>query len=346
GRVAVFTIRRALPQPLQFHGRFLVDGHDAAQRPAAGLFGLLAVTQADLGRALDVDAPARELGGQAGVLALAADGQRQLVVGHDDLGHLLLGGEGDVHHPRRAQRVGHVALGIFVPVDDVALLTLEFVDHRLHAAAPRADAGAHWVDALSPRRHGHLGAGARLAGDGLDLHVPLVNLRDLQLEQPLQQPRMAAGQHDLGALGGLAHFHDVSLDPLAGAVQLPGNLLGGQQDGLAAAQVHEHVAAHHPADHPGDDVALAADELLVNQVALGLPQPLHDHLLGGLGGNAAEVAGRDLDLGLISDLVRRVDLAGLVQRDLLALVLDLLHHPLAGDDPDLAGFPVQAHDHV
>src|SRR5690606_11068186 len=74
GRLAVFTTRRALPQPLQFHGRFLVDGHDAAQRPAAGLFGLLAVTQADLGRALDVDAPARELGGQAGVLALAADG--------------------------------------------------------------------------------------------------------------------------------------------------------------------------------------------------------------------------------------------------------------------------------
>jgi len=34
--------------------------------------------------ALDVDAPAGELGGQAGVLPLLADGQRQLAVGNDD----------------------------------------------------------------------------------------------------------------------------------------------------------------------------------------------------------------------------------------------------------------------
>ena len=39
-----------------------------------------------LGLALDVDAPAGEAGGEAGVLALLADGQRQLVVGDDDLG--------------------------------------------------------------------------------------------------------------------------------------------------------------------------------------------------------------------------------------------------------------------
>ncbi len=37
-----------------------------------------------LGQALDIDAPAGQLGGQPGVLPLAADGQRELVVRHDN----------------------------------------------------------------------------------------------------------------------------------------------------------------------------------------------------------------------------------------------------------------------
>src|SRR5690606_12361089 len=39
----------------------------------------------ELALALDVDAPAGQPGGEAGVLALLPDRQRQLVVGHDDL---------------------------------------------------------------------------------------------------------------------------------------------------------------------------------------------------------------------------------------------------------------------
>src|SRR5690349_21420370 len=46
----------------------------------------LALLLGELGLGADVDAPAGQARGEPRVLALAADGQRQLVVGHDDGG--------------------------------------------------------------------------------------------------------------------------------------------------------------------------------------------------------------------------------------------------------------------
>src|SRR5690349_1804616 len=62
-------------------------GEDGAAAPAQLL--LLAVARlllllGELGLGADVDPPAREAGREAGVLALAADRQRELVVGDDD----------------------------------------------------------------------------------------------------------------------------------------------------------------------------------------------------------------------------------------------------------------------
>ena len=51
--------------------------------PLLAAVGLLV---GELGLALDVDAPAGEPGREARVLAFLPDGQRQLVVGDDDLG--------------------------------------------------------------------------------------------------------------------------------------------------------------------------------------------------------------------------------------------------------------------
>ena len=61
----------------------------------------------ELGLGLDVDAPAGQAGGQTGVLALAADGKRQLVVGHEGTDGLGGGVEDEARgHLRRRQRVG------------------------------------------------------------------------------------------------------------------------------------------------------------------------------------------------------------------------------------------------
>ena len=65
---------------------------------------------------------------------------------------------------------------------------------------------------------------------------------------------------------------------------------------------------------------LAAGVLLVLQFALGLADPLEDHLLGRLGGDAAEVGGgsdptlRDGDVVLVELLPVDAELAGIEGR--------------------------------
>ena len=90
--------------------------------------------------------------GEAHVLAAAADGERELLVGHHDfdaLGQLVEHDLGDVG---RLQRRDHEVGDVFGPGDDVDLFALELADHRLDARAAHTDAGADGIDRASPTR--------------------------------------------------------------------------------------------------------------------------------------------------------------------------------------------------
>ena len=82
-------------------------------------------------------------------------------------------------------------------------------------------------------------------------------------------------------------------DALALAVALVARLLGAGHDGLGAAEVDDDVAALEALDGAVDDLADAVDVLVVDLLALGLADALVEHLLGRLGGDAAEALGRD-----------------------------------------------------
>ena len=115
----------------------------------------------------------------------------------------------------------------------------------------------------------------------------------------------------------------------------------GQQRLDALAQLHERVAGVGLLDDPGDQLVHAVLVLLEHHVALGLADPLEDHLLGGLRGDPAEVGRRHVaaadlvavlgqllgvDLGLLglAQLARlRVDRALLLDRLLDELLLEL-----------------------
>src|SRR5262249_20460954 len=71
-----------------------------------------------LALALDVDAPPGQAGSQAGVLALLPDGQRQLVVGDDDLGDAGVLVDPDLLDLRRRQGLGHEVGGVVGEGDD------------------------------------------------------------------------------------------------------------------------------------------------------------------------------------------------------------------------------------
>ena len=145
----------------------------------------------------------------------------------------------------------------------------------------------------------------------------------------------------LGPLGLRGDVGDDGLDAGAVLVALAVHLLEARQQRLhALAQLHERVARVGLLDDAGDQLADAVLVLLEGHVALGLADPLEDHLLGRLRGDAAEVVGRDVALGdLIAELHQSLErdlgrfglaqLAGLrIDLRLSGLLLDLVEQLL------------------
>ena len=109
---------------------------------------------------------------------------------------------------------------------------------------------------------------------------------------------MAARQGDNVPVRLAADLGDVDLHAVAHGKPLTGNLLGEQQCRVARAGVQHDIAAHfiHADDRRGDDL-LALRLIFLDDVgALRLADALHNHLLCGQRGKAAQVLGLDLDL--------------------------------------------------
>src|SRR4029079_8685675 len=121
---------------------------------------------AGVGLGQDVDLRSRQLRGEMDVLAAAADREAELVVGDHDLDPALFLVDDDAADCRGLERVDDEGREVLAPRDDVDLLALELLDHRLHAAALHADAGADRVDRAVVADDADLGAAAWVAGRG------------------------------------------------------------------------------------------------------------------------------------------------------------------------------------
>src|SRR5215217_7253106 len=271
----------------------VAEDRGAAAADLLLLVGAVGLLLGELRLGADVDAPAGQAGGEPSVLPLAADRQRELVVGHDDGRLLVLVVDEHLAYARRAERLRDEAGGLVVVRDDVDLLAAQLGDDHAHAGAARTDAGADRIDAVGVRDDRDLGAVAGLTGDVGDLHQAVGDLGHLELEQALDQLGVAAGDDDARPARGGGDLLDDGLDPLRVVVALAVHLLGlGQQRLDALAQLHERVARVRLLDDAGDQLADAVPVFLEHHVALGLANALQDHLLGGLRGDAAEVVRR------------------------------------------------------
>src|SRR3954469_24904312 len=318
---------------------------------SAGLLlrvGAVGLLGGELGLGLDVDAPAGQPRGQARVLALAPDGQRELVVGDHDGG--LAGVVVDEHlaHARGRERLGHEAGGLIVVRDDVDLLAAQLGDDHAHARATRAHAGTDRVHTVGVGDDGDLRAVAGLARDVGDLDQAVGDLGDLELEELLDELGIAPRDDDRRALGRGRDLLDDRLDALGVVVALAVDLLGlGQQRLDALAQLDQRVARVGLLDDAGDELADAVAVLLEHHVALRLADALQDDLLGGLGGDAAEVVRGDV---LLVDLVAvllelgRVDLGVLRLYRLAGLGIDV--GPLVDRLDDQVGLQALGHDEL
>ena len=145
-----------------------------------------------------------------------------------------------------------------------------------------------------------------------------------------------------GPADGAADLEHERLDVLADAVVLERALLGRGEDRLdVLADVEDDRARLDPVDGAGDELALAARELVEDLVALDLADALEDDLLGGLGADPAEdVAIELLGLDHVADLGVGLVLAGVVDGDLGQLVLDLVDDAAGAEDADATGLGV------
>jgi hypothetical protein len=252
----------------------------------------------------------------------------------------------DIHREDlgRAQGIRHEHAGVVAPRDDVDLLARELGHDRLDPSAALSDGGPDRIEALLARRDGDLRPAAGLTGDGLDLDRAVVDLRDLELEEPAQEALVGAAHEDLRTAHGAPDLEHEGLDVLPDPVVLELALLGRGEDGLhVLADVEDDRPRLDPIDGPGDELALAARELVEDLVALDLADALEHDLLGGLGPDPTEdVAVQLLGLHEVPELRLGLVGPGLIERDLGQLVLDLLDHPASTEDADATGVGVDA----
>src|SRR5687768_16213312 len=289
----------------------------------------------------DVDRRAGQLRGEPDVLAAAADGEAELVVGHDHLDPALLLVDDDAADRRRLERVDDEGGEILGPGDDVDLLALHLLDDRLDAAALHADAGADRIDRAVVADHADLGAAARIAGGGLDLDDAVVNLGHFLGEQFLHEIGMGAAEEDLRPSVLAADRQDQRADPVADPDDLARDLLVAADDALGAAEIDDDVAELDPLDDAGDDLAGAVLELLILTLALGVADLLEDDLLGGLGGDAAELDRRQRIDDEVAERGAGLELLGVLQADLFEMIVHFLDHLDDAPQAQIAGDRVE-----
>ena len=255
----------------------------------------------------DLDVPAHQAGGKAGVLTLAADRLAEVLLGNGDMNTFFGFVDLDVDEFGGFEGFADQLGGIFAPADDVDLFVVEFANDVFDARSTHAHTGTDGVDLWVDTPDSHLGAESGFTGDAAQLHRVVGNLVDLGFEQTTHEVRMTAGKNDFRAAAFVLHSEHVAADTVTNVVVFALDALAVGHDAFKFAEVNHHIITLEAADGARNDVTGAVLEFLVDHLLLGLTQTLHHGLLGCLYGDAAEVLGSDvefdgfvdLDLGLL-----------------------------------------------
>ena len=199
--------------------------------------------------------------------------------------------------------------GIVIPQHDIHALVVQLIRDGLYPRAAHADARTDRVDTLVVGLYGNLGPGAGVARGGADLDDLLGDLRHFYLEQLDQHLRTGAAENQLGPAALLADLLENSAHPVIDPECLAAHqLVARQQPFGIIAQVDDDIITGDLFHSAGYQHAHPALVLLNHLCALGIAYALHNHLLGGLGGNAAEADVLNLLLMDITRLQRRIHL--------------------------------------
>ena len=178
---------------------------------------------------------------------------------------------------------------VIVPENDVHTLVVQLIGHRLYTRAAHTNTRPDRVDTLVVGFHRNLGTRTRVAGGSLDLDNLFGNLRHFNLEQLDEHFRTGAAQHQLRAARLRADLAQNGTHTIVDTERLATHqLIAGQQALGITAEVNNHIVARDFLHGAGNQLAHALKIKLNDLRTLGVAHTLHDHLLGGLSGNAPE----------------------------------------------------------
>ena len=219
-----------------------------------------------------------------------ADGLGQFVLRNDDVHAVLFFVDLDGLHLRRRHGVDGQLGRVVVPGHDVDALAGELPGHRLHPGPPHADAGAHRINAAVVGAYRDLRPGPRISGGAADLYDVFGYFRHFNFEQLHQHVRRSAGQHQLRAAIVRAQLQQQGAHPFAHAEVFPRNEVLSGDDALSGvAKVNGDAVSTHALDHAAEELPNPWRVLLLHPRPLRFADLLHDDLLGGLCGDAAEL---------------------------------------------------------
>ena len=243
----------------------------------------------------DFDIPTDEFGGEADVLSATADGEGELIFGDEDDGASEAGIEEDFGDFGGLEGVRDEDLEGVVPADDVDAFAAEFVDDVFDTAAADADTSADGIDFGVDAGDGNFGAVAGLPSDGADFDGAVLDFGDFLFEEAADEIGVAAGEDDADPMAGASDFHDDGADASADLEGFAGDHFAAGEEGFGLVDHDDGGALVEALDGAGDDFALPAEEFLEGLIGLGLADFLDDEIFGGLGGNASELFGVDLE---------------------------------------------------
>ena len=298
--------------------------------------------------ALDIDAPACQLGSQASVLPFFADGQGQLSIWHNHLGCSTLRYLYQTHarHLGRAQGVGDKHGRIGVPCHHVDLLTAQLVHQSLDANATDAYARANRVHAFLSGRNSHFGARAGFAGNSFDFHSAVEDLRDFDFHEPAQHALVGPRNDDFRSPGCLSDFLNVHPNALIAGIPFARHLICTRQQCLGLVQAHGNAVRIGILNGSLDDFAFSIGVRVVGCLSLRFANALQDNLLRSLGSDTPKILRGDVDFDQTADIGVRVDLLSFLDRYVGALILNFIDHGHLSEDTALASFGVHTYADV
>ena len=151
---------------------------------------------------------------------------------------------------------------------------------------------------------------------------------------------MSPGNEDLGTLGRLAHFYDITLDALANGIRFRRNLFRNRQNRFCFSQIDIDIPLFDALDDSRNDIILAVGKFIIDDAPFGFTQPLDHDLLGSLGRNTAKILRRYIDVDDIPFRIFRIQDLCHSQRNFRIFIFYRFHYRFRSQDFVIAGLAV------